>query len=54
MSSASRAMLIHSSSGMVGTTPPASSRESAGWVMPARVASSVWDRPRAKRRSRTA
>jgi hypothetical protein len=38
----------------VGTTPPASSRESAGCVMPARVARSTWDRPRASRRSRTA
>jgi len=39
---------------MVGTTPPASSRERAGWVIPARLASSVWDSPRARRRSRTA
>jgi hypothetical protein len=37
MRSASRATLIRSSSGMVGTTPPASRRDSAGWVMPARV-----------------
>ncbi len=31
-------MLIRSSNGVVGTTPPASRRDSAGWVMPARVA----------------
>ena len=54
MRSASRAAEIRSSRGMVGMTPPASRRESAGWVMPAWAASSTCDRPRAGRRSRTA
>ena len=54
MRSASRAAEIRSSRGMVGMTPPASRRESAGWVMPAWAASSTCDRPRARRRSRTA
>jgi hypothetical protein len=36
--------------GMVGTTPPASMRERAGWVMPARMASSTWDSPSSRRR----
>lgn len=54
MRSASRAAEIRSSNGIVGITPPASSRDRAGWVMSARAASSVWDRPSARRRSRTA
>jgi hypothetical protein len=39
---------------MVGTVPPASSRETADWVMPALSASSVWDMPSSSRRARTA
>jgi hypothetical protein len=39
---------------MVGVTRPASRRDRAGWVMSAWPASSTWDRPRARRRSRTA
>ena len=54
MSSAPRAAAMRSSTGMVGTAPPASGRDRAGWVMPARAATSVWDRPSARRRSRTA
>jgi hypothetical protein len=54
MRSASRAAEIRSSSGIVGMTPPASSRDRAGCVIPALAASSVWDSPRARRRSRTA
>ena len=38
---ASRAAEIRSRSGMVGMTPPASRRDSAGYVMPARVATST-------------
>jgi len=43
MRSASRAAEIRSRSGMVGMTPRASRRDRAGWVMPARAASSTWD-----------
>lgn len=45
---------IRSSTGIVGTVPPASSRDSAGCVIPARAVTSLWDSPRARRRSRTA
>jgi len=45
MRSASRAVLIRSSRGNGGTTPPASSRERAGWVMPAQLASSCLGQP---------
>jgi hypothetical protein len=54
MRSASRAVVMRSSRGIVGMTPPASSRDRAGWVIAARRASSVWDSPSARRRSRTA
>lgn len=37
----SRAAEMRSRNGMVGITPPASSRDSAGWVMPAQAASST-------------
>jgi hypothetical protein len=54
MRSASSAVVMRSSKGIVGMTPPASRRDKAGWVMAARRASSVWDRPSACRRSRIA
>ena len=53
MRSALRAVEMRSSRGMVGTVPPGSRRERAGWVMPARAASSTWDSPSSRRRSRT-
>src|SRR6202042_997562 len=52
MRSASRAVEIRSRRGMVGITPPASRRDRAGWVIPARVARSTWDSAGASRRSR--
>src|ERR1022692_1750464 len=54
MRSASRAAVMRSRRGIVGMTPPASRRDRAGWVMPARGARAAWDRPRASRRARTA
>jgi len=37
------------SSGTVGVAPPASKRESCGWVIPARSASFAWVRPSSTR-----
>lgn len=48
-----RAAAIRSSTAIVGMPPPRSRRDRAGWVIPARCASSSWDSPASSRSFRT-